>query len=89
MAFIVSDYKIDYVENGEILAEVNYLPVEAGIVDICHTEVSDALRGQGIAGKLMACAAEELRKTNRKAILSCSYAIKWFKEHPDYADILW
>jgi uncharacterized protein len=88
MAFIVGENKIEYEENGKILGEVSFLAESDSTVDICHTVVDDALRGQGMAGKLMERAAIEIRKTNRKAIPTCSYAVKWFEQHPDYADVL-
>jgi predicted GNAT family acetyltransferase len=88
MAFMVGGDKIEYEENGEILAEVCFPALEDNLVDLCHTYVSDKLRGQGMAGRLMERAAEELRKTNRRAVLTCSYAIKWFSEHEGYDDIL-
>ena len=58
------------------------------IVNICHTQVDKAAQGRGLAAELVKQAAEELRRTGRKAELSCSYAIKWFREHPGYEDIL-
>ncbi|SHH77727.1 hypothetical protein SAMN02745823_00976 [Sporobacter termitidis DSM 10068] len=88
MAFIVREDKIEYERDGAVLGEVCYPALPDGTVDICHTYVDDTLRGQGIAGQLMARAAEELRRTDRKAVLTCSYALKWFGEHGEYADIL-
>ncbi len=88
MAFVVYENTIVYKEAGIVLAEVAYPPTGIGTVDICRTHVDDALRGQGMAGQLMERAAHELRKTNRTATATCSYAIKWFEQHPDYADIL-
>ena len=88
MAFIVSENKIEYEENGDILAEISFPAEGYDTVDICHTYVNDALRGQGIAGKLMECAVNEIRRTNRKAIPTCSYAVKWFEQHNDYVDVL-
>ena len=76
--------------DGEILAEVSYPAIRSGAnaVDICHTYVDDSLRGQGLAGELLARAAEELRRTNRKAVPTCTYAVGWFQAHPEYSDIL-
>lgn len=88
MSFIVSDNNIEYEENGKLLAEVSFPPHQEGCVDICRTFVDDALRGKGMAGQLMELAAQEIRKTNRKAIPTCSYAVKWFEQHPDFEDIL-
>jgi predicted GNAT family acetyltransferase len=88
MAFVIYKNTIVYKEDGKVLAEVAYPPTGIDTVDICRTHVDDALRGQGIAGQLMERTAIELRKTCRKAALTCDYAIKWFGQHPEYDDIL-
>jgi predicted GNAT family acetyltransferase len=75
-------------EQGAIIAEVTFPDVKEGVVNINHTFVDDYLRGQGIAGKLMVEAAEQLRKENKKAILTCPYAIGWFDKNKGYDDIL-
>ena len=73
---------------GDKLAEVTFPEIEPGVVDINHTFVSNSLRGQGIAGLLMQKAAAQPRQTDRKAKLSCSYAQKWFAQHPEFADVV-
>jgi predicted GNAT family acetyltransferase len=88
MAYVVLENTIVYKVAGKVLAEVAFPPVGLGEVDICHTHVSGALRGQGIAGELMERTVRELRKTKRKAALSCSYAVRWFAEHPEASDVL-
>ena len=75
-------------ETGRTVAEVDFPSVGANVVDINHTFVDDSLRGRGMAGKLMEAAAAELRRTRRKARLSCSYAAGWFPKHPEFADVL-
>ena len=59
-----------------------------GVVNIDHTFVDEALRGQGVAAQMMERIARSLRETGRKAIPTCSYAKKWFGQHPEYADVL-
>ncbi|NLA87616.1 MAG: N-acetyltransferase [Clostridiales bacterium] len=88
MAFVVLENTIVYKKDGKVLAEVAYPPVGIGVVDICRTHVDETLRGQGMAGQLMERAAGELRKTRRKAVLTCSYAQRWFAEHPEQADVI-
>lgn len=73
---------------GHVIAEVTFPPAGSGTVNIDHTFVDDSLRGQGVAGKLMEAAAGLLRKDGRQAVLTCSYAVKWFGQHPEYADIV-
>lgn len=75
-------------ENNHMIAVVTFPKVKDDIVNIDHTYVDNSLRGQGIAGRLMEEAVKQLRETNLKATLSCSYAVKWFEEHPEYNDVL-
>nr|WP_319488456.1 GNAT family N-acetyltransferase [uncultured Caproiciproducens sp.] len=88
MEFIYEQNRI-YVKNesGLVIAEVTFPDIDAQTVNIDHTFVDDSLRGQGIAGKLLEAAASTLRQQNRKACLTCSYAVKWFEKHPEYCDL--
>lgn len=75
-------------EGGRQIALIEFPEVKPGVVDIMHTEVDPSLGGRGIAGELTKATAEKLRCDGRKAVLSCSYAVKWFSKHPEYADVL-
>ena len=75
-------------DQGVTIAEVTFPNVKDKIVDINHTYVDDSLRGQGVAGKLMIDAAQQLRKEGKKAILTCPYAVSWFSKNKEYDDIL-
>lgn len=75
-------------ENGREIAVIDFPAEKENVVNITHTKVDDSLKGQGIAGKLTREAAEQLRAEGRKAVLTCSYAIKWFGSHPEYRDVL-
>lgn len=79
-----------YLENpeGKTIAEITFLERDNGVVEIDHTLVDDSLRGQGIAGKLVQQAADQLRAEGKKAVVTCSYAMKWFQKHPEYQDLL-
>ena len=71
---------------GKTLARVTFPALDAETVELDHTFVDDSLRGQGVAGKLLEAAVAELRKRGLKAVPTCSYAVKWFGKHPEYAD---
>lgn len=75
-------------EFGEMVAEVTFPADSDGRVNINHTFVDNSLRGQGVAGKLLLALAEKLKKEDKKAICSCSYAISWFEKHPEYSELL-
>lgn len=85
-------YKEDWIvlmdEEEKVIAQVTFPAVDENTVDIDHTFVDDSLRGQGVAGKLMEAAARYLKEHEKKAVLTCSYAVKWFEKHPEYEDVV-
>ena len=86
---VVKDHAIRYrSENGAVLAEVTFPADGEGTVNIDHTFVDEALRGQGMAGKLMDACAQELERAGLKAHPTCSYAVSWFEKHPEWAHLL-
>lgn len=89
MEFIYREHEIALESpEGKTLACVTFPAAGTGKVEIDHTFVDESLRGQGMAGKLMEAAASTLREKNLKAVLTCSYAVKWFEKHPEYADLI-
>jgi len=73
---------------GNSIAEVTFPLISKNTVCIDHTFVDHSLRGQGVAADLMCAVVDELRAKNLKAVLTCSYAIKWFREHPEHRDLI-
>lgn len=88
MAFEVEKNRIVYRQENSILAEITFPDWKENVVNIDHTFVDESLRGQGVAGQLMQRTVDELRRTGRKAIATCSYAKKWFENHKEYQDLL-
>ncbi|MBU5471150.1 MAG: GNAT family N-acetyltransferase [Lachnospiraceae bacterium] len=70
-------------EDKTLLAEITFPEVETGVCDINHTYVSDELRGQGIAGKLVKAAVNQIKKEGKTFRTSCSYAASWTQKHAD------
>jgi hypothetical protein len=55
---------------------------------ILHVEADDALRGTGAAGRFMQALADHARAGNMRLTPRCSYAVAWFKRHPDQSDLV-
>jgi len=55
---------------------------------ILHVEAPPELRGSGAAGQFMQSLADHARAEKLILTPRCSYAVAWFKRHPDYADVL-
>ena len=75
-------------EHGKLLAEVLFPDSGGGTVAITHTFVDKTLRGQGIADQLLRTAVNELRTAGKKIRPLCSYAVKWFENHPEHGDLI-
>lgn len=65
----------DYYRRGETLV-------------IPHVESPVPLRGKGTAGRLMEGVAELARKDGLRLMPTCSYAVLWFRRHPEWRDVL-
>jgi uncharacterized protein len=53
-----------------------------------HTEVPEALQGQGIAGKLVEGALEYAKTNNLPIVPMCPYANKYIQRNPQYQKLL-
>jgi predicted GNAT family acetyltransferase len=89
MEFIKEKNRI-YAKNqaGELVAEVTFPAYREESVVIDHTFVDDSLRGQGVGGQLMEAVYDHLKKDGKSAVLLCSYAVKWYMDHPEKGDIV-
>jgi uncharacterized protein len=74
-------------EEDKLIGEVTF-PAIDGVVQINHTFVDEAYRGQGIAGQLLDALVEELRKRGVKALPVCTFSIGYFAKHPEAQDVI-
>lgn len=75
-------------EDGKRLAKITYYHEGEDLIVIDHTLVSDTLRGQGIALKLVNSVVEFARRNHLKIRPECSYAIKVLTGDEAYKDVL-
>ena len=74
--------------DGELRVVLADYAVQGENRAILHVEADPALRGSGAAGKFMQSLADHARSEELKLTPRCSYAVAWFKRHPDYEDVL-
>ena len=65
----------DYYRSGEVLV-------------IPYVESPVPLRGKGTADRLMQGVASLARERDLKLRPTCSYAVVWFRRHPQWSDVL-
>lgn len=76
-------YELDV--DGEIaFADYRLAP---GKVIITHTETPRALRGRGIASKLVQGALEQIRADGLKVVAGCGFVVDYLEKHPEFADV--
>ncbi|MEG0440467.1 GNAT family N-acetyltransferase [Solibacillus cecembensis] len=76
----------EYELDGQRVAEITWAE-HNGIMSIDHTYVSNVLRGQGVAKKLLDEAANYARKEQLKVNAVCSYVVSAFEKSNEYDDI--
>ena len=74
--------------DGKRLAEMTYHVSRNGPTVIDHTEVSDELRGQGIARKLLDALVAWARASKIKIEPRCPYAKAQFEKDASIRDVL-
>jgi uncharacterized protein len=80
-AFIIED-------NGIRVAEMTF-SIAGENLTVFHTEVSDSLQGQGVAGKLLTAMVDDARSNKLKVIPLCSYVSLQFKRHAEQYQDIW
>jgi len=79
-----SRFELD-VDGGTAFA--NYRLTPAAVI-ITHTETPRALRGHGIASRLVEGALKLIRGDGRKVIAACGFVAEYLRRHPEYADMV-
>ncbi|MCK4551612.1 MAG: N-acetyltransferase [Tenericutes bacterium] len=75
-------------EDHLLLSEVTFPARDDSRVNVDHIYIDQSLRGKRAASDLMLLAYNYIKDKNKKIIAKCPYAIKWFKRHEEYQDIV-
>lgn len=70
------------------LAGVVYYAEQPGGLVVVHTEVADGFEGQGVGGRLVAGALDDIRARGLTVTLRCPFASAYVERHPEYADLV-
>jgi predicted GNAT family acetyltransferase len=74
--------------DGVRLAVMTYSRTAPDLVIIDHTEVHEALRGLGVARRLLDAAVAWARQTKTRVAATCPYAKAQFEKDPSIRDVL-
>lgn len=75
-------------ESDERIAEMA-IGISGNNLTVYHTEVSEKLKGQGIASKLLSAMVAYAREHTLKVIALCPYVNSQFKRHPEQYQDIW
>jgi predicted GNAT family acetyltransferase len=67
---------------------VAYYRTTPGVITFVHTEVPQALSGQGVATRLIRGALEMVRAQGLKVVPQCPFVSAFMGKHPEYNDLL-
>jgi uncharacterized protein len=66
------------------VAFANYRLTPSAVI-ITHTETPPALRGRGVASRLVEGALALIRSDGRKVIAGCGFVADYLRKHPEHA----
>ncbi|MFL0197226.1 GNAT family N-acetyltransferase [Clostridium sp. WILCCON 0269] len=75
-------------EEKEPLAEILLDDFNKDAITVTHTYVSEKLKGQGAAKKLVKRVVDFAREENKKVIPVCEFAKKEFAKNKEYENVL-
>lgn len=81
-----AERRFELVEEGHT-AFADYIP-RGDVLVIPYVESPVPLRGKGTAARLLEGVAEKARAEGFKLAPTCSYAVAWFRRHPQWNDVL-
>ena len=68
-------------------AFVNY-SIDGGTIALLHTETPVALRGRGIASRLIQGVLDDIRTRGLKMAPRCAFVRAYIAKHPEYRDLV-
>ncbi len=82
-----AESRFEVLVDGELGGILGYRLAD-GVIDLQHTLVMPAFRGQGLAGLLAERAFEDARAQGLKVLPTCPFVAGWVPDHPEVHDLL-
>ena len=74
--------------SGGAVAFVEYERTGDGRIALLHTEVPEALSGQGVGSKLVRGVLDAVRTEGLKVVPRCEFVAAYVERHPEYRDMV-
>lgn len=72
--------------DGEVVALADYRD-QGDVRVLPHVETDPAHQNQGLAGRVVAFALDDIRERGMKVVPACPFAARYVSEHPEYQDL--
>lgn len=79
--------RYELVVDDRIVSVADYL-LEGSTLTVPHVETDTAMRGQGMADRLMRGMLDDIRANERTIRPLCSFAADFIRQHPDDHELL-
>jgi predicted GNAT family acetyltransferase len=73
---------------GEARAGFIAYDIEPGTITLIHTEVDPAFGGQGLGGRLVNGALDDIRARGLRLVPLCPFVRAHLRRHPEYNDLV-
>ena len=70
--------------SGDAIAFVEYRREGGDRIVLTHTEVPEALSGQGVGSRLVAGALDRIRAEGATVVAQCGFVAAFIRRHPGY-----
>jgi len=81
------EQRYELLSDGELVGELVYRLRDSRIT-LLHTEVSPSVEGQGLGGRLVAGALDDIRARGLRVVPLCPFVRAYLRRHPDAADLV-
>ncbi len=75
--------------DGDDVAGFAVYQLSDKLIVFTHTEVEPQYEGQGVGGRLVQAALDDVRSRGLRVLPLCPFAKSWISQHPDYADLIY
>jgi predicted GNAT family acetyltransferase len=73
--------------DGRVIGRADYRR-EGDRVTIPHTQIDPAHGGQGLGGRMVRYALDDIRRQGLKVVPACPFVSDYIAKHPEYNDLL-